>query len=206
MSMEGHEVTQEEIKAAMERYPGIPFPLAVSKYKLDQVFEKEPVPPLQAGYGWGGVHLERVGILVQKLADAMYHQGKKGMAIIIQATDFPESYDHLWVEVKEVDSGTEEEVQRMRLGGWPCCACDKEIKGEDADASWVMLQKRATWKYPTWGNVMFGTQGGAIASMCGVCTNAGMKPLYAVRKAEGAEDSEDERFERVPLSELEDMR
>lgn len=40
------EVSEEEIRAAMERYPGIPIPLAVSKYMLGQATEQAAMPPL----------------------------------------------------------------------------------------------------------------------------------------------------------------
>ena len=112
------EVSQEEVKAAMERYPDLPAPLAVSRYMLDQIAESGPVGKLQPGLVWGGVHLERVGANVQLLADAMYQQSKKAITITITATDFPESYDHLWLEVKDVDSGSPEEFEGKARNGY----------------------------------------------------------------------------------------
>ena len=199
------EVSQEEIRAAMERYPGIPAPLAVSKYMLDKVAESSPVGKLRPGLMWGGVHLERVGANVQLLAEAMYEQRKKAIAIILTATDFPESWDHFELAVKDVDSGTEEEIQMMGLAGWPCCSCDETIKGDDTQAEAIILNKQAKWRYPTWGNVLYGSEGAAIATRCGRCSKEGRQPIYAVKKVDGAEDVYDNRFERVTLSELEDI-
>ena len=112
------EVSQEEVKAAMERYPDLPAPLAVSRYMLDQIAESGPVGELRSGIMWGGVHLERIGATVQTLADAMYQQSKKAITITITATDFPESYDHLWLEVKDVDSGSPEEFEGKARNGY----------------------------------------------------------------------------------------
>lgn len=192
------EVSREAIKAAMERYPGLPAPLAVSKYMLDQVAESGPVGQLRPGLMWGGVHLERVGANVQLLAEAMYHQSKKAITITLTATDFPESWDHLEVEAKDVDSGSPEEFEGKGLDGWPCCACDEVIKGNDSQATAVTLQKRAKWDFPAWGDVLCGNSGMAIATLCGRCSTEGRQPVYAIKK-------EDERFVRVPLSELEEV-
>lgn len=198
------EVSQEEIRAAAERYPGMPITLAVSKYMLDKAFEQEPMPPLNKGLGWGGVHLERVGQLVQKLADAMYHQGKKAIAITIQATDFPESYDHIWVEIKDVDSGTPEEKEQMGFAGRPCCACKETITGDDTKASAIMLQKKAKWNYPVWGNVLDGTGGKATALLCGKCLEQDRQPEYALKL--NADDwANPKNIELVPLADLEDV-
>lgn len=187
-----HEVSQLELKMAVQRYPGLPLPLALSKYKLDQLAESSPTGPLHPGLAWGGLHLERVGAMVQKLAEAMYHQGRKSITVKIQSTDFPESWDPIELEIVDVDRGAEEEIARMGLAGWPCCSCDQVISGEDRQASFVMLNKMTKWSYPTWGNILYGTQGRAIASQCGRCITAGMKPLYAVKKTE-------EGYERVGL-------
>jgi len=190
------EVSQEEIRAATERYPGIPVPLAVAKYMADRQLENEPIS-LKPGLGWGGIHLERVGQLVQKMADAMYEQGKKGMTISIEAIDFPESWDHISIAIKDVDSGTDEEIASMGLAGWPCCCCDETIKGTDRQAAIIMLHKRAKWDYPSWGNVLDGTSGMASASVCGQCLKEEREILYAVKKNGNT-------FVRVPVAELED--
>lgn len=198
------EVSQEDINAAVARYPGVPIPLAITKYMVDQHMERQETPPLNVGVSWGGIHLESVGILVQKLANAMYEQRKRGITITIQATDFPESWDHILIDVKDVDSGAPEELERMGLAGYPCCACDEVIKGDDTHSTAVILEKRAKWKYPTWGNVLYGTEGMAVAALCGKCVGEERQPLFAIKKEDGAEDIENQRFVRVPLSELED--
>lgn len=89
MTGKSKEVSPEVIKAATERYPGYPAPLAISKYMMDQLSEDQEMAPLQAGLGWGGVHLERIGQMVQKLADAMYHQRKKSITLKIECEDLP---------------------------------------------------------------------------------------------------------------------
>jgi hypothetical protein len=195
---ESKEVTQEEIKAAMERYPGLPVPLAVSKFMLDEQFDQAELSELHAGLYWGGLHLERVGAIAQKLADAMYHQLKKSITIKLEATDYPESWDHIGLELIEVQEGTREETDRMGLAGWPCCACDSIIQGTDNDASMVMLSKVAKWDYPSWGNFLTGTKGFAVAALCGQCIRGEKKPQYALRK-------DGETFRRVRLTELEDI-
>jgi len=84
------------------------------------------------------------------------------------------------------------------LAGWPCCACNEIIKGDDPDASVVLVDKLATWEYPSWGNVLEGSGGRASASLCGRCTNEERPPKYAIR-------NEGEVHIRVPLDELEDL-
>jgi len=197
-----NEVSPEEVKAAIKRYPGIPITLAISRYMLDKQLENEPIWPLHHGLGWGGVHLDAVGELVQKLANAMYEQRKKALIITIEATDFPESWDHIWLEIKDVDSGTPKKIGRMGLFGWPCCACDEIITGEDVHAVAVMLEKHAKWQYPTWGNALRGTSGLALAALCGRCAGDGRQPIYAVKKVDNAAAG---RFERVPLTELQNV-
>jgi len=198
------EVSQEEIKAAMRRYPGMPITLAISKYMLDKMIESSPVGEFRPGLMWGGVHLERVGENVQLLAEAMYEQRKKAMTITLTATDFPESWDHFELEVKEVDSGTPEEKEHMGFAGRPCCACKETITGDDTKAGAIMLQKKANWDYPAWGNVLDGTSGRAVASLCGKCFVENRQPEYAL-KLNGDDWTDPQNIELVPLSELEDV-
>jgi len=198
------EVSQAEIKAAMRRYPGMPITLAISKYMLDKMIESSPVGELRSGLMWGGVHLERVGENVQLLAEAMYQQSKKAITITLTATDFPESWDHFELAVKEVDSGTPEEKEQTGFAGRPCCACKKTITGDDTKASATMLQKKATWDYPAWGNVLDGTGGRAIALVCGKCLEQNRQPEYAL-KLNGDDWANPEDIELVPLADLEDV-
>jgi hypothetical protein len=197
MADKSERVSSEDIKAAVERYPGIPMPLAVSKYKLDQMVEGQPLGRLQAGMGWGGVHLERVGETVQKLAQTMYEQKKKSITLKIECEDFPFDWDHIWLEVTNVEAGKQEEIDQMTFAGWPCCACDEVIKGDDSDTSAVILEKKVKWEYPKWGDILTGEGGKAIAVLCGTCANAGKTPLYAIKK-------DGDKYTRVPLTELED--
>jgi hypothetical protein len=195
---EKQEITQTDINEAIERYPGIPFPLALAKLMMDRALFGGGEPPLHAGSLWGGIHLETVGQLIQKLAEAMYHQTKKSITIEIRSEDFPESYDHLSIELKSVDSGTVEDAERFPLTGWPCCACGKPIPPGDSEAAIIVLPKKATWPYPSWGNVLNGTSGRAAAVVCGDCLLNKKKPTHAVKKDGGM-------FTLVPLSELEDI-
>jgi len=197
------EVSQEEIRAAMERYPGLPAPLAVTRYMLDQMMESGPVGELLPGLMWGGVHLERVGGNVQLLAEAMYEQRKKAITITLTATDFPESWDHFEVGVKDVDSGTSEEKEQMGFAGRPCCACTQIITGDDTKAAAMLLKKKAKWDYPTWGNVLDGTGGRASASLCGKCIEENRQPEYAL-KLNGDDWLNLKNIELVPLADLED--
>lgn len=193
------ELDSEEIKQAMERYPGMPLPLAVTGFMLDREMETGELGKLAAGMAWGGVHLERVGQMVQKMAEAMYHQQKKSITITIEAQDFPDTWDHIWLAIKDVQGGTQEEMNRMGLAGWPCCSCDEIIKGNDTLAQVLMLDKKAKWDYPVWGNFLTGERLKAAATQCGQCVTGGAKPLYAIRK-------DGEKYIRVPISELEDAK
>lgn len=94
------------------------------------------------------------------------------------------------------------EIGRMGLSGWPCCACDEIITGDDVNAVAVMLEKQAGWKYPTWGNALRGIDGLALATLCGHCASEKRQPIYAVKKVD---DDEAGGFERVPLTELKDI-
>ncbi len=192
------EVSQEEIKKAQERYPGLPLPLAISRYILDKLSEGDLTRPLTVGSAWGGQHLERVGFIAQKLAEAVYHQGKKSITIKMEAEDFPFDYDHWTIEITGVESPKPGEVENNPFDGWPCCACDKTIRSDDVEVAAAVLEKKAKWEYPAWGNVLTGDSGKAIAVLCGACSNAGKEATYAIKK-------EGEKFTRVPLSELEDV-
>jgi len=90
-----------------------------------------------------------------------------------------------------LESETPEEGDAL-LAGWPCCACNEIIKGDDPDASVVLVDKLATWEYPSWGNVLEGSGGRAPASLCGHCTNEERPPKYAIR-------NDGEVLIRVPL-------
>ena len=92
----------------------------------------------------------------------------------------------------------ETETSEAPLAGWPCCACDETIKGDDRDSGPVLLDKLATWEDPSWGNVLDGSGGRASASLCGHCANEERPPQYAIK-------NEGEAHIRVPLDELEDI-
>lgn len=186
--------SQEDVEEAMKRYPGYPTPLAMAKYMMDKILFGTGIPALQAGLGWGGVHLERVGQLVQMLAEAVYHQYRESITIKLTATDYPDTYDHWWVEVVEVKGGKPEVPP---LAGWPCCSCKNTITAEERP-SLVLLKKKAMWTYPSWGNVLNSSAGRASAVLCEACTAAGKQPEYAIKK-------EGDTFDLVPLSELEDL-
>lgn len=51
-----------------------------------------------------------------------------------------------------------------------CCSCDKPIKETaTAHVNLIQLDRKATWDYPTFGNVMQGTSGIAGAIQCDPC-------------------------------------
>lgn len=198
MPKQSEEVSSEEIAAAMERYPGIPFPLAVTKYRLDQQMEGNIRWHLAPGSAWGGVHLERIGFIVQQMAEAVYHQSRKSITVKLTATDFPDTYDHWEVAIVAVEGGAKGEVELNPLAGWPCCACDETIGKDDFECGVAMLDKLAKWSYPTWGNILTGTGGRALAVLCGKCAKAKKTTQYAVKK-------DGEKFIRVPIKVLEDI-
>jgi hypothetical protein len=198
MAEESKEISREEVAAAMERYPGLPAPLAVSRYMIDQMHENAPIGQLTAGSAWGGVHLEQVGQLVQRLAEAVYHQRKEAVTIRLVSEDYPWDYDHWGIEVKEVELGENYEPEPSPLTDWPCCGCDETIQADDAGCQVVLLDKLATWDYPTYGNVLEGTGGRALGVLCGKCVEAKRTASHAVKK-------DGEKFTRVPLEELEDI-
>jgi hypothetical protein len=191
-------VSPEDIEAAQQRYPDLPAPLSVARYLLDKEMENPGRFPLQKGSAWGGVHLERVGVMVQKLAEAVYHQYKKSITIKLTATDYPETYDHWGIEITEVEGGAPGESTQHPLFGWPCCSCGKPIQNDDTTAAVAMLDKLAKWQYPTWGNVLAGTGGRAMAVLCGSCSEARKAPDYAIKR-------DGKKFIRVSLKELEDI-
>ncbi len=116
-------LTPDKIRAAMESYPDIPLSLAITRYMLDQELEKNPVSSLVPGLYWGGIHLERVGVMAQRLVQAMYEQRKKSIAVRFSAEDFPETWDHIGIGIEEVEASSQGEIaclgQRARRFGRP---------------------------------------------------------------------------------------
>lgn len=49
--------------------------------------------------------------------------------------------------------------------------------------NFVELNRLAWWKYPTAGNLLKGTTGKAIATMCSQCIDAGNSAVFAVEFA-----------------------
>lgn len=100
---EGRQVPQEEVEAAMERYPGFPVTLAVTRYFLDEkMMGGLALVELQAGQSWGNVHAEMVGILVGGVVNKLISGRKKGATIKVAPTDYPDSYGHWDVTLAEV--------------------------------------------------------------------------------------------------------
>ncbi len=89
------------------------------------------------------------------------------------------------------------------FAGRPCCACKETITGDDTKASAIMLQKKAKWDYPTWGNGLDGIGGRAIALVCGKCLEQNRQPEYAL-KLNGDDWADPKDIELVPLVDLED--
>ena len=85
-----------------------------------------------------------------------------------------------------------------------CCACAGPVER----ANLVMLERRATWKYPTHGNVLIGSNGGAMAVVCDRCADGGRLPTEAVEFVNGDDGGPDDVTIVVyhPLTDLEEMR
>lgn len=49
-----------------------------------------------------------------------------------------------------------------------CCICEKPMN-MGKTVNMVSLQKKATWAYPTHGNIIVGTQGMALSVVCDHC-------------------------------------
>jgi hypothetical protein len=60
-----------------------------------------------------------------------------------------------------------------------CCACESKLnKSKYINA--ICLDKKATWKNNTWGNVIVGVSGYAVAIVCDKCAENKVEPRYAV--------------------------
>jgi len=97
-------VSEEIIKKAMERYPGLPAPLAVARYllweKTAEGFQGDWIKPRTS---WGGLHLEDLGDMVNQIAEGIYRQGKRRVVLEFEVEDFPESWDHWLLTIREVE-------------------------------------------------------------------------------------------------------
>lgn len=191
-------ISKEDVEAAIKAYPGWPTPLAITKYMLDKSFLGEKMGQLHAGTAWGGLHLERIGLMVQKVAQALYDQLTESVTIKISAEQFPESWDHISLEIVDVGKRLTDAEMHSPVENWPCCGCGEPIKGSDREAGMFQLRKVANWEYPTWGNLLQKSHGFALAVMCGKCIEAKKKPEYAIKK-------DGDQYVRVPLAELEDQ-
>jgi hypothetical protein len=191
-------LSQKEIAAAIEQYPGMPLPMAIARYMLDKRWQGQQLSQLRKGMGWGGIHLETIGLLVQKIAEAVYHLNKKSVTIRLEATNFPLDFDHWWVEIQQVEAGRPEDREPSALAGWPCSCCEATIREDDYDAVVVMLKKLAKWQFPTYGHLLNGSSGRALGAKCGACVKANIEAISAIKK-------DGDKFVRVPLSELEDL-
>ena len=80
-----------------------------------------------------------------------------------------------------------------------CCACCKPLK-DSKYINGVLLERKAKWKNNTWGNVIAGVSGYAVAIVCDECVKKKVKPKYAV---EWDDDKKEIRYH--PVSELEPM-
>ena len=80
-----------------------------------------------------------------------------------------------------------------------CCACGAEMKKSRYINS-ICLDKKATWKNNTWGNVLVpGSGGRAVAIVCDECIEQKTGPEFAVEW----DDDFEVRYHRI--TELEDV-
>lgn len=62
-----------------------------------------------------------------------------------------------------------------------CCACGGIIKDHGKNVNMVGLDRLATWKYPTMGNVITKERGRAVAIICDICVENKTPIQYAVQ-------------------------
>jgi len=60
-----------------------------------------------------------------------------------------------------------------------CCACDK-LLNDTEKIHLVPLEKKASWKAPTLGNILAGENGQACATICNPCWKEKRTVQYAV--------------------------
>lgn len=60
-----------------------------------------------------------------------------------------------------------------------CCACDEPLQNSK-HLNLIALDRKATWEYPTWGNVLLHLHGYAVAILCDNCVKKGKAAKYAV--------------------------
>lgn len=62
-----------------------------------------------------------------------------------------------------------------------CCACEGSLESSN-HINWVQIDKKATWKFPTWGNLLTDHDGMAVAYICDDCAS-GKKPEQGLKFA-----------------------
>jgi len=73
---------------------------------------------------------------------------------------------------------SEEQTLQIRMHV-KCCACRKSMMNSE-HINFVLLDKKARWKFPVGGNIFTGESDKAISILCDDCIEAGRKPTYAV--------------------------
>ena len=82
-----------------------------------------------------------------------------------------------------------------------CCSCEGSLK-KSRFINGIMLNKLATWDYPTWGNILLGIPANrASAIVCDTCLEQGKKPKYAIEW-----DQEDNVVKYHKVGDLRDVR
>jgi hypothetical protein len=198
MSEPMRDISPEDLAAAAKRYPGMPGPLAVARYMMDDMAEGQLNRPLRPGMAWGSLHTERLGFMFEKMAESVYHHRQKAITVRLVSDSYPYDYDHWSLEVVKVEADPAFQDEESPFAGWPCCGCDEVIDKHDFEASVAMLDKLAKWLYPSWGSFVTGEGGRASAVLCGKCTGKQVEPRYAIKL-------ENKKYVRVPVEELEDL-
>ena len=80
-----------------------------------------------------------------------------------------------------------------------CCACGGSLRKSE-HINGIMLERKAKWKNNTWGNIIIGISGYAIAIVCDECVKKRVEPKFAV---EWDDDKKEVRYH--PVDELEPM-
>lgn len=203
------QVSPETIQKAAERYPGLPVGLAISRYILDEKAIEAVAEGLRAGSSWGGLHLETVGQMVQRLADRLYEERKRSVTLRITAEGWPFSYDHLELAVLEVDEGDEEgrdyedPTEAKLRGCLCCCGDDHKVRDGGSQINLVQLRKLAEWPYLVAKNAFVPESQEyplAMAVVCYRCREAKAEIRYAMAARPGPDG--EAVYERVPLDQL----
>lgn len=95
--------------------------------------------------------------------------------------------------------------ERLMFEKGKCCICCQPLS-ESKFVNMAMLNKEASWQFPTWGNVLIqGCEGGAMAVVCDGCQEANEKSGVPGRIKYAIEVTGDDRVIFHDIEGLEDV-